>query len=62
MVYNYLVSVYDDTKRIMSVVFSYRDEALYFAEKNRKCGLSVEVTPVECKAIEFKNIRKGETK
>ena len=49
MVYNYLVSVYDDTKRIITVVFSYRDEALYFAEKNRKCGLMVVVTPIETK-------------
>lgn len=58
MVYNYLVSVYDDKKRIMSVIFSYRDEALYFAEKNRKCGLTVIITPVECKLQNLKTLEK----
>ena len=43
---NYLVIVSDDYSIIEKVVFSYRDEALYFTECRRKQGYVVTITPI----------------
>ena len=46
---NYLVKVFDNTTLIERVVFSYRDEALYFADARRKTGFSVEIITIIAK-------------
>lgn len=44
--YNYMVEVNTDGIRLERVIFSYRDEALYFAEIRRKQGYRVSVKPM----------------
>ena len=46
---NYLVTVSDHTTVIEKVVFSYRDEALHFADIRRKQGFSVEIISIIAK-------------
>ena len=43
---NYIVKVFDNTTLIERVVFSYGDEALYFADVRRKQGFSVEIISI----------------
>ena len=43
---NYLVIVSDDDIILEKVVFSYRDEALYFTECRRKQGYVVTLKPI----------------
>ena len=43
---NYYVTVMLEDTVLERVVFSYRDEALYFAEKRRKQGYIVTVKPI----------------
>ena len=43
---NYLVIVSDDEIIIEKMVFSYRDEALYFVECRRKQGYVVTLKPI----------------
>ena len=44
---NYLVTVKDSENVLEYVVFSYRDEALYFADKRRKQGYFVTITTIK---------------
>lgn len=46
MIYKYLVTVIDNGKWIERIEFTYKDEALYFAEQRRKQGFTVTVKPV----------------
>ena len=43
---NYLVTVLDNATIVEKVVFSYRDEALHFADVRRKQGFNVYVKTV----------------
>lgn len=44
--YNYMVEVNSDGMRLERVIFSYRDEALNFADHRRKQGFRVLVKPM----------------
>lgn len=46
---NYYVTVMSENTVLERVVFSYRDEALYFAEKRRRQGYIVTVKPITVK-------------
>lgn len=46
---NYLVTVSDHTTVIEKVVFSYRDEALHFADVRRKQGFIVTINTIIAK-------------
>lgn len=54
--YNYMVEVSSDGLRLERVIFSYRDEALYFAENRRRQGYRVQIKPLLLKA-EAKHIK-----
>ena len=40
---NYLITVSDDTIILEKIVFSYRDEAMFYVEKRRKQGYTVTI-------------------
>ena len=44
---NYLITVNDGFINIERVIFSYRDEALYFAEQRRKQGFTVTIKTIK---------------
>ena len=46
---NYLVTVSDHTTVVEKVVFSYRDEALYFADARIKQGFIVTINTITAK-------------
>lgn len=44
---NYLITVIADNITLEKVIFSYRDEALHFADIRRKQGYLVTITTIE---------------
>lgn len=46
---NYLITVSDNTIILERIVFSYRDEALFYAEKRRKQGYIVMIKTITIK-------------
>ena len=44
---NYLVTVYEDDKRLERVIFEYRESAVFFAERRRKQGYRVHIDPIK---------------
>lgn len=46
---NYLVTVYEGDARIERVIFTYRDEAICFADRRRKQGYRVFINSIVIK-------------
>ena len=46
MSYYYLVTVSDEIRSLERVVFTYRDEAVFFANRRRKQGYIVTIKPI----------------
>ena len=46
---NYLITVSDDTIILEQIVFSYRDEAMFYADKRRKQGYIVTIKTITIK-------------